>query len=92
MFWMICYDISDDKKRLRASRALLRYGERVQRSIYECHLNLRELHALQRELADIIDMDADRVRFYPQCKRDRAAIRVDGQGAEVTQDLRYRVV
>ncbi len=92
MLWMICYDIVVDRTRLRASQALLRYGERVQRSVYECHLNPRELHALQRELESIIDSDSDRVRFYPLCNRDRSAIRVDGCGPGVTQDERFRLV
>lgn len=92
MLWLICYDIQDDRTRQRAAQSLLRYGERVQRSVYECHLNTRELDALQRELESIIDRTADRVRFYPQCKRDRANIRVDGFGPGVTIDERYRLV
>ncbi len=92
MLWMICYDITDDRTRRSASQCLLRYGERVQRSIYECHLSPRELSTLKRELENIIDPTADRIRFYPQCKRDRSAIRVDGHGPEVTTDLRFRMV
>ena len=92
MLWMICYDIADDRVRLRASQALLRYGERVQRSVYECHLSNRELQALQRELRGIVNLECDRVRFYPQCLRDRTAIRVDGNGPAVAIDLHYRMV
>jgi len=92
MLWMICYDIAQDKLRLRASQAVLRYGERVQRSVYECHLSHRELLALQRELGGIIDPVCDRVRFYPQCLRDRATIRVDGQGRDITADERFKMV
>ena len=92
MLWLICYDIESEKARLRAAQAILRYGERVQRSVYECHLNQRELEGLQRELEGIVDRTTDRVRFYPQCKRDRAAIRVDGGGPGVTQDELFRMV
>ncbi len=92
MLWMICYDIADDRARLRASQALLRYGERVQRSVYECYLSNRELLAVQRELQNIVDPTCDRIRFYPQCLRDRAAIKVDGHGPAVAIDLRYRMV
>lgn len=92
MLWLICYDIEDDSARRHAAQALLRYGERVQRSVYECHLNSRELHALQRELESIVDRTADRVRFYPQCSRDRAAIQVDGFGPGVTVDEHFRMV
>jgi len=92
MLWLICYDIADNGARLRAAQSLLRHGERVQRSVYECHLNAREVLALQRELDGIIDRTADRVRFYPQCERDRSSIRVDGFGPAVTTDERYRLV
>ena len=90
---MICYDICDDRVRLRAARTLRRYGERVQRSVYECHLSPREIQTLQRELLGIIDKTTDRVRFYPLCERDRAGVRVKGRHAPaVSQDIRYRVV
>jgi len=92
MLWVICYDIAKDRARLRASQAVLRYGERVQHSVFECHLSQRELQALQRELGSIIDPSCDRVGFYPQCRRDRTTIRIDGHGPEVTLDERFRVV
>lgn len=92
MLWLICYDIEDDSTRQRAAQALLRYGERVQRSIYECHLNTRELQALQRELENIVDRVSDRVRLYPLCRRDRPGIRVDGFGPGVTVDEHFRLV
>lgn len=93
MLWMVCYDIAEDRARNRAAKALRRYGERVQRSVFECHLSVRELKALQRELLGIIDTGSDRVRFYPLCERDRAAVRVDGaQAPAVTADVRYRMV
>ncbi len=87
---MICYDITDDRKRLRAANTLMRYGERVQRSVYECHLSRREAEAVMRELEAIIDRTADRVRFYPLCERDRAAIVVEG-GPALTADERFRL-
>lgn len=93
MFWMVCYDICDDRVRLRAARALGRYGERVQRSVYECHLSAREIQTLRRELLGMIDPISDRVRFYPLCERDRAGVRVQGrQAPAVLQDVRYRLV
>lgn len=92
MFWMVCYDVTDDRRRQRVRAALQRHGERVQKSVFECHLNAREAEALQRELEPLIDRETDRIRFYALCVRDRNAIEVDGQGAGVTQDLGFRLV
>ena len=89
---MIAYDIADDRRRLRVSHALLRYGERVQKSVYEAYLSPREMGALQRELRNCICEESDRIRFYPLCRRDRANVRVDGHGTEVLRDEPYRLV
>ena len=93
MLWMICYDVCDDRARLRVAKTLARHGERVQRSVYECHLGERELKSLQRELLGLIDTGSDRVRLYPLCERDRHAVRVDGSLAPaVLDDVPFRLV
>lgn len=93
MLWVICYDVVADRARLRAAKALLRYGERVQGSVYECHLSMRELKSVQREVQGIIDPTTDRVRFYPLCERDRESAWVNGrQAPPISSDTRFRVV
>lgn len=90
---MICYDVTCDRARLRVAKALGRYGERVQGSVFECFLTDREFGALRRELSATIDLQADRVRFYPLCVRDRAAARVDGaQAPPVSTDVAFRLL
>jgi len=91
MFIVVCYDIFDDDRRLDVSRELENFGERVQKSVFECHLNEGELEELRERLAKIIDSAQDRVRFYWLCPKDVQAVRVDGKG-EVSRDSDYRIV
>ena len=91
MFIVVCYDIFDDDRRLDVSRELENFGERVQKSVFECHLNENELEELRESLAGIVDPAQDRVRFYWLCRKDVQAVRVDGKG-EVSRDSDYRIV
>lgn len=63
--WLVCYDIEDDRDRGRVASILLRYGDRVQRSVFELHLpRAADLNALQAELRDTLDPDDRDLRFY----------------------------
>lgn len=78
--YIICFDVSD-KRRLRAvSRTLEDHGKRVQYSLFECHLDSAELHRLQEKIIQIIDPEADHVRYYSLCPKDQKAILIDGRG------------
>lgn len=58
------YDIVDDKKRLKLSKVLLGYGERVQRSAFECHLTLRQYEEMIKKALPFIDEEKDLLRIY----------------------------
>jgi CRISPR-associated protein Cas2 len=70
MLWVICYDISDDRRRNRVAKALLGYGERVQESVFECHLDPARLRQLQAQLKPLVHELEDRLRYYPLCGKD----------------------
>lgn len=67
---LVCYDIIDDRRRAKVARMLEGYGERVQKSVFECYLDPRREAELRRELARLADAACDRVRFYTLCGRD----------------------
>jgi len=56
------------------------FGSRVQRSVFECHLEVAQLQELQQRLADLLDPNADQVRYYPLCGKDKQKIIIDGAG------------
>jgi len=69
MLVIVCYDVNtetrDGRRRLRrAARACEGVGQRVQKSVFECRLNLAQFESLERTLLSIIDADLDCLRFY----------------------------
>lgn len=63
MMVLVCYDIADDKRRTRAAKAALAFGDRVQESVYRCDLDPARQRRLQRLLSRAIDPTVDRVRI-----------------------------
>ncbi len=84
-FYVICFDVRDERRLLKVSDALENFGCRVQRSLFECYLDGAELKALKEKLAGLLDPAEDQVRYYILCPKDRAGIVIDGEG-EVTKE------
>ncbi len=66
---LICYDVEtvtpQGRKRLRkVAKACEAYGQRVQKSVFECRLTENQLNTLKLRLLQIIDRQADSLRFY----------------------------
>jgi CRISPR-associated protein Cas2 len=80
-FWMVCYDISDDRTRRDVETRLLGLGERVQESVFECRLGIDVLRAHFRQLAARLDPATDSLRAYPLCAwcEDRTEWRGEGR-------------
>lgn len=68
MFYVVCFDVSDDRTRYRVAKVLKGYGYRVQKSVFECpRLTEKKLLTLVDRLDRLIDHTTDTVRFYRQC-------------------------
>jgi len=78
-YYVISYDISDDKKREMMANLLERYGKRVQKSVFECYIDERVLLEIKKRASLIIDMETDSVRFYLLCRRCMEAIEFIGK-------------
>jgi CRISPR-associated protein Cas2 len=69
MLILVTYDVSTEttagRRRLRqTAKICLNYGQRVQKSVFECKVNQASFEALQRQLLTIIDEAEDSLRFY----------------------------
>ena len=69
MLVLVCYDVSTDskagRKRLRrVAKVCESTGQRVQKSVFECQLDLERFETLQRELLAEIDPSEDCLRIY----------------------------
>ena len=80
MFIVVSYDIVDDKKRLRIAKLMKNYGERVQKSVFECNLDERRLLKMKQDIEKIIDWEEDSVRFYTLCAGCVNNINISGIG------------
>ncbi len=89
--FVVCFDVCDDKRLRRIAREIGNFGARVQKSVFECHLDDSELAALQQRLARLLNEKEDNVRYYPLCPKDASAILIDGPG-RVTLDPDFVII
>jgi len=66
---LITYDVSTEtsagRKRLRrVAKVCLNYGQRVQKSVFECQVNTMEMARLKEQLLQEIDESEDSLRIY----------------------------
>lgn len=85
MFVVVAYDIVDDKKRTRLAKALLNFGRRVQKSVFEAIVDDKQLLKMKAEVEKHMDMETDSVRYYFLCQKCLPATVVSGWGT-VTED------
>ncbi|MBL8289162.1 MAG: CRISPR-associated endonuclease Cas2 [Rubrivivax sp.] len=86
MLVIVCYDVNTEtpagRRRLRrVAKACEGVGQRVQKSVFECQLDLARMEALERKLLSIIDTETDCLRLY------RLA---DTKGCEVREHGRFK--
>ena len=69
MLILVTYDVSTEtsagRRRLRrVAKICLNYGQRVQKSVFECQVDLAQMETLEHDLLDEIDLKEDNLRFY----------------------------
>jgi CRISPR-associated protein Cas2 len=61
--FLVCYDISDDKRLRKVFQTMRGFGDHLQYSVFECQLTTTDLIRLKTELSAIINHDKDQVLF-----------------------------
>jgi CRISPR-associated protein Cas2 len=69
MLVLVCYDVNTEdragRRRLRCvARACEGIGQRVQKSVFECQVDVAQFEALERKLLSEIDAQWDCLRIY----------------------------
>ena len=69
MMVLITYDVNtqtaEGRKRLRkVAKECVNYGQRVQNSVFECIMDSAKCLEVKHKLEEIIDENADSLRFY----------------------------
>ena len=85
MLYAISYDIVDDGRRLRVSKTLLNFGQRVQKSVFECQVGQKEWVQLRAGLLKEIKPEEDSLRFY--FLDEAAKLRTEHHGLDKPLDL-----
>ena len=81
MFYLVCFDIVDDRDRRKAAKILCEYGYRVQKSVFECpRLSEKKFLRLRDRLESEIDSLWDTVRFYRLCRSCLQTVEYIGTG------------
>jgi len=83
-FYAVCFDVFDSKRLRLVANELENYGSRVQRSLFECYLDVGQLAELKERIAGLIDDEKDYVAYYPLCPKDAPQVIVDGGGKRTT--------
>ena len=61
--YIVCYDISDEKRLRKVFQKMRNYGDHLQFSVFECQLTATDLARCRAELAEIINHQEDQVLF-----------------------------
>lgn len=85
MLVIVCYDVntetSSGRRRLRrVAKVCESTGQRVQKSVFECQVNLMQMEELERRLLAEIDLKQDCLRLYRMA---------DTRGCEVREHGRF---
>lgn len=65
---VIAYDITDDQRRKKVSDILAAYGERMNKSVFECFLSEKDIKELKSKIEKTIKNREDIVLYYSLCK------------------------
>jgi len=66
---LVCYDVATDdapgRRRLRrVANVCVSFGQRVQKSVFECSVNDMQLEKMRARLLDCIEQKTDSLRIY----------------------------
>lgn len=88
MLVLVCYDVNTEdrsgRRRLRrVAKVCESTGQRVQKSVFECQVNLAQMEDLERRLLREVDLTTDCLRLYRM---------PDTKGCEVRQHGQFRSI
>jgi CRISPR-associated protein Cas2 len=84
MLVIVCYDVHTEtrqgRRRLRrVAKVCESTGQRVQKSVFECQVNLMQLEDLERRLLAEIDLNEDCLRLYRMADTRGCEVREHGK-------------
>lgn len=78
LFYVVAYDIVNDRRRNHVSSILEKYGTRINFSVFECFVTIKQLKYIKEFILKEIDYNTDTVVFYPICLECYSKIEYQG--------------
>ena len=91
-FYLVVYDISNDKRRTRLHKRLQDYGTPVQYSVFECLADAEELAKMKKMILRTIKPRLDQVRIYSLCEACLKKTWISAASQEVSHESNSIVV
>ena len=67
LFYVVAYDVENDKMRTKVSKMLEKYGVRINYSVFECMFTEKQLLQVQEKINRLISTQTDTIVYYPCC-------------------------
>lgn len=80
MFYVVAYDIPDDKRRNRLFKTMKGFGIHTQFSLFECSLSDKEFEAMVEKIQKLIDKSEDDIKIYTICSNCLEKVYIYGKG------------
>ncbi len=87
MFILIAYDIADNRRLKQVAKLMEAYGERVQKSVFECVIDEHQLQVLMHEVKCLMKRSEDKVQFYHLCEACEHKINSASQVSFATEEV-----
>jgi len=79
-FYLLVYDIADDKRRQKIAKLCESTSERVQKSVFEGYYSAKELDKIMKRAKGIMNEEEDSLRIYMLCEDCRSKVDMYGVG------------
>lgn len=83
--YIVCYDITDEKRLRKVFKSLSGIGTHLQYSMFFCKLTWPELEELKEKLGGIIEDSEDDIRIYPLPSKVKCSVL--GKGDRVPEGV-----
>ena len=77
-FYLLSYDIKDDKRRKQMADMLLNYAQRVQYSVFEALLSPEQIDQILLASHPFLNPTEDSFRIYPLCRACHPKVTIAG--------------
>jgi len=67
--WLIIYDIKNEKRLNKVAKIINEYGERVQKSVFECEANDKVIERIRTRVNKVIEQE-DYIVYFEICESD----------------------